>query len=480
MHPPRATLATTCLLLVSLVSCAEQAVVPTEPSRVAPMTSIPGSSSVTVRTGQEAEQFLAAAAETWSRNGDTRLSQALETQRTLTVLPDGRVGPRTPTPSPTRPNLALTDGVIPSPTTTPNAIIYYSSTSPYVSGRSAPIVSSVTYFGNIATSTVTYGAYDSQGADVIPRNVVANRGTGDYAPCIGSQWECSWTFKLQTVIALDLGKDCGVTVWASANHTAQWTTPSISKLPAATWGSAYAGDSRAFGNNGACAPPPICLQAGASNYGGALPCTFPPPPPTSPTGGDGSTPPSTGGTTEPVTYQPAPFVPSGHWECYQTFVGTDTQTEVCTWYADYARLPKSSPAFALTAGTAAARTLTAADLPSVFVIVSDQVPADAMAVIERHKQGPFKNVLLVPSSTIRPAVLVAALQALANSRGTHGETPDKEFQLTLKGGILDQQIPASARDYATTFTALIANAKRGDAGTYGQRPILELRLGDKK
>jgi hypothetical protein len=103
-----------------------------------------------------------------------------------------------------------------------------------------------------------------------------------------------------------------------------------------------------------------------------------------------------------------------------------------------------------------------------------------MAVVERHRQGPFKNVLLVPSSTIRPAVLVAALRALSDSRGREGETPVKDLALTLKGGILDEQIPAAARDYAASFTALIANAKRGDAGAYGLRPILELRLGDRK
>ena len=37
-----------------------------------------------------------------------------------------------------------------------------------------------------------------------------------------------------------------------------------------------------------------------------------------------------------------------------------------------------------------------------------------------------------------------------------------------------------ARDYAASFTTLIASAKRGDAGAYGLRPILELRLGDRK
>jgi hypothetical protein len=102
-----------------------------------------------------------------------------------------------------------------------------------------------------------------------------------------------------------------------------------------------------------------------------------------------------------------------------------------------------------------------------------------MAVIERRRQGAFRNVLLVPSSTIRPAVLVAALRALSDSRGKAGETPAKDLTLTLEGGILDQQIPAAARDYAASFTALIANARRGDAGPYGLRPILELRLGDR-
>ena len=224
--------------------------------------------------------------------------------------------------------------------------------------------------------------------------------------------------------------------------------------------------------------PTTCLDTSASNYGGALPCSYPPPPP--PTGGDGSTPPSNGGTTAPPTYQPGPFVPSGHWECVIYYRGTDYEREYCTWYPDYARLPNASPAFSLNADAATSRTRTSAELPTVFVIVSDQVPADAIAVIERRRQGPFKNVLLVPTSTVRPAVLVAALQALADSRGTKGETPAKDLQLTLKGGVLDQQIPAVAREYAASFTTMIANARRGDAGAYGLRPILEIRLGDRK
>ena len=474
MHPSRATLATTGLLLFLLASCTEQTVVPTEPSRVATMPSIPGSSSVTVRTGQEAEQFLDATAAAWARQGDTRLSQDLQVQRALTVRPDPR-GSRAGGDAHYQPSISPSaTEITPSPTTTPDAFIYYSSTVPYVNGRTVAIVSSVTYFGNIALTTVSYRANDAAGNVVIPRSSLTNRGLGQRANCVGSSWLCSWTFTLQTVVTLDLGKDCGITVWASANHTAQWTTPAAYKIPAAIWGSTYAGNPEVSATNGPCAPP-VCLDAGATNYGGPLPCTYP-----VPGGGDGSTPPPTGGTTQPPTYQPGPYVPSGHWECVIYFMGTDYQKEYCTWYADYARVPKSSPAFSLSAGTPTTASQPAAVLPSVFVIISDQVPSDAIAVIERHTQGPYKNVLLVPSSTIRPAVLVAALQALADSRGIKGETPAKDLQLTLKGGVLDPQIPAVARDYASSFTAMIANAGRGDAGPYGQRPILEIRLGDRK
>jgi hypothetical protein len=116
----------------------------------------------------------------------------------------------------------------------------------------------------------------------------------------------------------------------------------------------------------------------------------------------------------------------------------------------------------------------------VFVIVSDQVPADAIGIIERHKTGPFKNVLLVPSSTVRPAVFVAAMQALYDSRDKDGEAPTKELSITLRGTISDQQIPSADRDYATGFTAQIASAKKGNAASYGTLPIVEFKLGPRR
>ena len=321
----------------------------------------------------------------------------------------------------------------------------------------------VEYGANNATAEVDLTVRNAQGAVI-----ATNKG----------QSQASYIFPGEhTLVASTnavVSQTCGAIAQATANGKA-WdsfftTTQSILK-----WGEKGGSDSRGAPQP-ACAPT-TCLNTSASNYGGPLPCTYPSPPPT---GGDGSAPPPSGGTTRPPTYQPAPFVPSGHWECVIYFYGTDYQQEFCTWYPDYARVPKSSPTFSLNAGAPASSTQTSADLPTVFVIVTDQVPADAMAVIERRRQGPYRNVLLVPTSTIRPAVLVAALQALADSRGTKGETPAKDLQLTLKGGVLDQQIPASARDYAATFTTMIANARRGDAGAYGQRQILEIRLGDRK
>jgi hypothetical protein len=134
----------------------------------------------------------------------------------------------------------------------------------------------------------------------------------------------------------------------------------------------------------------------------------------------------------------------------------------------------------IAAPDAAARSQGSADLPSVFVIVSDQVPSDAIAVIERHKTGPLKNVLLVPLKTIRPAVFVAAMQALYDSRDKDGDTLARDISITLRGSIQDQDIPSSARDYGAAFTAKVASAKKGDAAGYGDLPIVEFKLGSRK
>ena len=334
-------------------------------------------------------------------------------------------------------------------------------------GWSSPNVaygqSIVRYWASNATSTIELKVRNAQGTQV-----------GENSATSQEWWLIPWRSTLYASTSVTVSGTCGQVAQAKATGSV-WDSAISSSKGWLSWG-----NQTATATNSASQPecaPTRCIDPSASNYYGPLPCTYA----TATTGGgDGSTNGTTTGTSTPPTYEPAPFVPSGHWECVIYFMGTDYEREYCTWYADYTRLPKTSPSLALNAGDASARTLVSADLPSVFVIVSEQVPADAMAVIERHCQGPFRNVLLVPSSTIRPAVLVAALRALADSRARDGETPSKDVQLTLKGGILDRQIPAAARDYAASFASLIATAKRADAGVYGVRPILELRLGDRK
>jgi hypothetical protein len=267
-----------------------------------------------------------------------------------------------------------------------------------------------------------------------------------------------WKGTLYASTTVMVSATCGLIAQASAKGTV-WDSAISSSQGLLSWGNKV-------DSEGKSAPQPACVP--------------PPTSPTSPSGGDGSTPPSTG-TTQPPTYEPAPFVPSGHWECVIWYMGTDYQREYCTWYPDYAKLPVGTMSLTrLSAPGSVRHASSAADVPSIFVIVSDKVPANAMAIVERHRQGPFKNVLLVPSPNVRPAVLVAALRALSDSRAKHGETPAIDLELRLEGSILDQQIPVAARDYAANFVALIGKAGQRDAGAYGVRQVLELRLGDRK
>ena len=168
------------------------------------------------------------------------------------------------------------------------------------------------------------------------------------------------------------------------------------------WGDKGDSDTRSAAQ-AACAPPPssTCQDTKANNYGAPLPCTYQPPPPPGSTGGSGPTPPP--GTGYPGQYYVPPYSQPGvigHWQCVTYNADTPYEIQNCTWtttgyyYDRLASRPMSLSRIA--APDAAARSQSSADLPSVFVIVSDQVPSDAIAVIERHKTGPLKNVLLVP------------------------------------------------------------------------------------
>ena len=305
----------------------------------------------------------------------------------------------------------------------------------------------VRYWASNAKAVVALKVRNAQGVQV-----------GENSATEQAWWLIPLKKTLYASTAVMVSGTCGHIAQATASGTV-WDSAISSSQGLLSWGN-QARSANKSAAQPACAPT-NCLDATATNYGGSLPCTY------SPSGttygnGDGSSPPPTGGTTQPPTYQPAPFVPSGHWECVIWYSGTDYQREVCTWYAENAtRLATSAPSLTrLRATNAASSSRLATGLPSVFVIVTDQLPAGASAVIERHRYGPYRNVLLIPSSTIRPAALVAALRALAESRARHGETPTKELQLTLDGTVLDQHVPAATRAYAGSFSALIASAKR--------------------
>jgi hypothetical protein len=325
----------------------------------------------------------------------------------------------------------------------------------------------VRYWASNATANIDLKVRNAQGVQV-----------GENTARSQDWWLIPWRSTLYASTAVTVSGTCGHIAQATASGTV-WDSAISSAQGLLSWGN----QSRTVNKSAeqpACEPT-MCLEPNATNYGGALPCTFASSG-TASGGGDGSTPPYTGGTpTEPPSYQPAPFVPSGHWECTVWYSGTDYEREYCTWYDHNAtRLAPSAPALSRIGSTGAtSNSRSTGALPSVFVIVSDQLPAGAMGVIERHRDGPYRNVLLLPSSATRPAALVAALRALAESRDRHGETPAKRLQLTLEGTVADQQIPAAVRQHAAGITALLARATHADAGTYGTRQILEVRLADR-
>lgn len=75
---------------------------------------------------------------------------------------------------------------------------------------------------------------------------------------------------------------------------------------------------------------------------------------------------------------------------------------------------------------------------------------------------------------MRPAELVHAMKYLYATYAAEGDSPKKEFTARLKGTVADSRVSAAERDYAASFTALLAKAKAGDAGKHGRRPVLEI------
>jgi hypothetical protein len=204
-------------------------------------------------------------------------------------------------------------------------------------------------------------------------------------------------------------------------------------------------------------------------------------------------PPSTGGgeTSPPSSYpyepppEPTPYYPPYYepkkWTetCYLVYTGTDYERWECSRVENNdVRIAGRSTPLASFRGAHALPGLAGSDkLPSVFVIVSDAVPAGTMAVVDRRTEGPYKNVILVPSSGLRPAELVRAMLYLYGSRSKEGETPRRNMSVRLNGTIGDSDVSDAEREYAATFTQLLAKAKKSDVGQYGLRPVLEIRMG---
>ena len=173
---------------------------------------------------------------------------------------------------------------------------------------------------------------------------------------------------------------------------------------------------------------------------------------------------------------------SGQYVCIVHNQGTDYEWRECWWVENNdTRIANGGAARQSFGAVANGASFTSGNkLPSVFVVVSDQLPVGAMAVLDRHKQGPYKNVLLVPSMNFRPAELVRAMRYLYATLAAEGETPPKEFTAQLNGTVSDSDVSPAERDYAATFTALLSKAKNGNVGTYGTRPVLEIQLGEAK
>jgi len=326
----------------------------------------------------------------------------------------------------------------------------------------------VDYGANNATADISLSVRSASGA-VIGSN--SGHAVDSYV------FPANRTLRVSTTVYVT--PTCGSVAQGTGSGAAfdSWMSTSQSIL---RWGDKSDSDTRTAAQ-AACPPAnPTCLDPQATNYGGALPCTYTPLPT-----GSGPTPIAPTGPTYPGQYYPptyTPSAPTGYWVCVTWNANTVYETRNCTWVATGGdRLATRPLSLArLAAPGAPARAQGSASLPSVFVIVSDQVPAGGIGVIERHKTGPFRNVLLVPSSNVRPAVFVAAMQALYDSREKDGESPARELSVTLRGTILDQQIPSTARDYAAGFTAQIASAKKGMAGAYGTLPIVEFTLGPRR
>jgi len=319
----------------------------------------------------------------------------------------------------------------------------------------------VTYGGNNGSATVDLVARNAQGTVV-----GTNTGTTVDSHVFPS------TYSITASTNILLSASCGTTINASAVGKVFDTFVS-SAQSMLTWGNQSASASKGAAQAACPVTPPPTTCKTTTRIGPRFDC--------GPTGGDGSTPSTPPTTTTPPVYVPPYYPPKpGQYVCIVHGGGTDWEWQECWWVENNDTRIANSDATRATfaAPTNAPAFANGKKSNSIFVIVSDQVPIGAMAVVDRHKQGPYKNVLLVPSANFRPAELVRAMRFVYASLAADGGTPPKEFTALLKGTVNDSDVSVAERDYAATFTTMLTKAKSGNVGVYGARPFLEIELGD--
>jgi hypothetical protein len=357
-----------------------------------------------------------------------------------------RSAPSTETPTPGSSKVVSTDPQVPSSSVPPE---YQQVTSIDVTADVGWISPTVAYGGAIATYWANNATLD---VDLVVRNP---QGTivGASSVHAADSYVFPGAHALNRSTNVYVSQTCGLVAQATA-HGSAWNSFFTTTQQVLSWGKKSASDSKG-------SPQQVC------------PVT------TQPTSNGGTYPMPTGPMIYPYTYQITTVKPA-HWQCTIYNVGTPYEQQICVYYpaTTSSRAPSTRLALAsrsaLTPSTLGGSA--APVLPSVFVIVTNRVPANALAVIERHQRGPFKNVLLVPSKDIRPAVFAAAMEALYQARASQGESPARDVRLELRGTIQDAEVPSSIRDYASSFTSLIANSKPTFADSYGTTQMVEIRM----
>lgn len=336
------------------------------------------------------------------------------------------------------------------------------------SGQTAWGQSVVNYGGTTATAQV----------DLVGRNTVGNIVASNSATTQDSH-VFPGDYGLTASTRMYVPASCGISAQATARGSV-WDAFINSSQSMLQWGNKGGSDSKdALQPPCPTVPTPPDCKSISSRLGPLADCQSPPPAPgggeTSPPSGSPSQPPP-----EPPTYSPPYFQPKPWTEvCYTRYPGTDYERQECYRQENNdARISASNEPLAAFRGIGTASAFDGKEsFPSVYVIVSEVVPAGAMAVVVRHKEGPYRNVILVPTAKIRPAELVRAMLFLYDHRIKNGETPRKNVTAHLRGTLSDSDVSAAERVYAATFTALLDRAKKANLGEFGSHPVLEIHMG---